>query len=151
VHNAVVLTGDIHSSWASDLSQDTDNPVVASGGCDPVTGQGSRAVEFVGTSVSSPGIDSDTNGAIAGALRSANPHFKYINLFRRGHMLANVAPQRVVSEWWYVDTVASVSHVETFAVAFETTFGSNRLQASAQTPPRANPPTLAADLPQDDD
>ena len=151
VNNVVVLTGDIHSSWASDLSQDPNNPVVAAGGYDPVTGQGSSAVEFVGTSVSSPGIDSDINGAIAGALRSANPHFKYINLFRRGYMLVDVSPQRVVGEWWHVDTVASVSNVETFAVAFETTFGSNRLQPSAQTPSRANPPALAADLPPGDD
>jgi alkaline phosphatase D len=66
-------------------------------------------------------------------------------------MLVDVSPQRVVGEWWHVDTVASVSNVETFAAAFETTFGSNRLQASAQTPSRANPPALAADLPPGDD
>ncbi|CAD5370979.1 Phospholipase D [Rubrivivax sp. A210] len=143
VDNVVVLTGDIHSSWAADLSQDPNNPVVAAGGYDPATGQGSRAVEFVGTSISSPGIDTDTNGAIAGALRSANPHFKYINLHRRGYMLVDVTPQRAVAEWWYVDTVASASRIETFAVAFETQAGSMRLQPSAQTPSRPNPPPLA--------
>ena len=143
VNNVVVLTGDIHSSWASDLSQDPNNPDVAAGGYNPLTGDGSRAVEFVGTSVSSPGIDTDTNGAIAGALRSANPHFKYINLHQRGYMLVDVTPQRAVAEWWFVDTVASVSNIETFAVAFETQAGSNRLQPSAQTPSRRNPPALA--------
>jgi alkaline phosphatase D len=152
VSNVVILTGDIHSSWASDLSQDPNNPNLSSGGYNPVNGEGSRAVEFVGTSVSSPGIDTDTTNQIAGALRASNPHFKYINLFKRGYMLVDVTPERSVAEWWHMDTVASPSNIETFAAAFETRHGENRLQASVQTTPRANPPALAADLaPAEDD
>jgi alkaline phosphatase D len=142
----VILTGDIHSSWAADLTQDPNNPNVPGGGYDPVSGTGSRAVEFVGTSVSSPGIDTDTTGQIAGALRASNPHFKYINLVKRGYMLLDVTPERAVAEWWYVDTVASPSNIETFAIAFETRHGENRLQPSVQTTPRTNPPALAMDL-----
>ncbi|MCU7374312.1 alkaline phosphatase D family protein [Paucibacter sp. O1-1] len=143
VDNVVVLTGDIHSSWAADLTQDPNNPNPAGGGYNPATGEGSRAVEFVGTSVSSPGIDTDGNGAIASFLRSVNPHFKYINLHRRGYMLLDLTPQRAVCEWWYVDTVASPSNNETFAAAFEVQQGSNRLSPSAQTLPPAHPPLLA--------
>ena len=143
VDNVVVLTGDIHSSWAADLTQDPNNLDLASGGYDRVTGEGSRAVEFVGTSVSSPGIDSDTSGAIAGALRAINPHFKYINLTRRGYLLMDVNPQRVVGEWWHLDTALSPSNIETFAAAYEVRYGSNHLVASVQTPSRANPPALA--------
>jgi alkaline phosphatase D len=143
VNNVVVLTGDIHSSWAADLAQDPNNPNLATGGYNPATGEGSQAVEFVGTSVSSPGIDSDTTGAIANTLRAINPHFKYINLHQRGYMLLDVNPQRVVCEYWFVDTVASVSNIETFATAFEVQQGSNRLQASVQTTSAANPPALA--------
>jgi alkaline phosphatase D len=143
VNNVVVLTGDIHSSWAADLTQDPNNSNVATGGYNPSTGQGSRAVEFVGTSVTSPGIDGDTSGGIANALRAINPHFKYINLTRRGYMLIDVNPQRVVAEWWFVDTVASPSNVETFANALEVQFGTNHLVPSAQTPNRSNPPLLA--------
>lgn len=143
VNNVVVLTGDIHSSWAADLTQDPNNLDLVSGGYNPATGEGSRAVEFVGTSVTSPGIDSDTSGGTAAYLRSINPHFKYINLHRRGYMLLDVTPQRAVCEWWFVDTVASVSNNETFAVAFETQNGANHLTPSAQTQPRANPPLLA--------
>lgn len=151
VDNVVILTGDIHSSWAADLTQDPNNPVVASGGYDPATGAGSRAVEFVGTSVSSPGIDTDTTGQIAAALRSANPHFKYINLIKRGYMLVDVTPERAVAEWWHLDTVASPSNIETFAIAFETRFGENRLQLAAQTAPRANPPALAGAVTAEED
>lgn len=142
VPNCVVLTGDIHSSWVADLSQDPNNPNLATGGYDPVTGAGSRAVEFVGTSVTSPGA-SDPTGSTAALLRSINPHFKYINLNQRGYMLVDVTPQRVVGEWWFIDTVQSISNVQTFGVAFEVQNGTNRLQPSAQTTPPANPPALA--------
>jgi alkaline phosphatase D len=142
VNNCVILTGDIHSSWAADLSQDPNNPDTASGGYNAGTGEGSRAVEFVGTSVTSPGID-DPAGNTAAFLRSVNPHFKYIDLNRRGYMLLDVTRERAVCEWWYVDTVASVTNIQTFGVAYEVAHGSNRLQVSAMTTPRAHAPSLA--------
>ncbi len=142
VGNVVVLTGDIHSSWAADLPQDPNNPNLSTGGYDPVSGTGSRAVEFVGTSVSSPGV-TDPTGAVANSLRPANPHFKYINLDKRGYMLIDADASRVVCEWWHLDTVASRSNIETFAVAFEVRDGTNRLAPSVQTPSKPNPPHLA--------
>jgi phosphodiesterase/alkaline phosphatase D-like protein len=147
IDNLVILTGDIHSSWAADLTQDPNNPDPATGGYDAATGNGSHAVEFVGTSVSSPGIDTDTTGQIAGALRSANPHFKYVNLVQRGYMLLDVTPDRAMAEWWHLDTVASPSNIETLATAFETRHGENRLRPAVQSTPRLNPPSLAPDLP----
>jgi alkaline phosphatase D len=145
VNNVALLTGDIHSSWASDLSPNPYNPNPATGGYYAATGEGSRAVEFVGPSVSSPGIDTDTTGQIAGALRYYNPHFKYIDLTRRGYMLLDVNAQRMVSEWWYVDTALSPSSVQTFGTAFQVIDGSNRLTPGAKTPDRDNPPPLAPD------
>jgi alkaline phosphatase D len=142
VDNVVILTGDIHSSWAADLSQDPNNPNTATGGYNPATGQGSRAVEFVGTSITSPGL-SDPSGSTAAFLRSVNPHFKYIDLNQRGYLLLDVTPQRLVGEFWFVDTVASVSNVQTFGAAFEVVHGSNHLQPSAQTTPPAKAPALA--------
>jgi alkaline phosphatase D len=142
VDNCIVLTGDIHSGWAADLTQDPNNPVPAAGGYDPATGLGSHAVEFVTTSISSPGLD-DPSGATAAFLRSVNPHFKYIDLNRRGYCLLDVQPERVVCEWWTVDTVAAPSNIETLAAAFEVRDGSNRLAPAAMTTPPANPPALA--------
>jgi alkaline phosphatase D len=145
VSDCVILTGDIHSSWAADLTQDPNNPVVAAGGYDPITGQGSRAVEFVGTSVSSPGLD-DPNGGTAALLRSINPHFKYIELNRRGYMLLDVTPARTVCEWWHVDTVANPSQVETLGAAFQVAHGTNRLAPATVTESRDDaPPPAPAD------
>lgn len=142
VDNVVVLSGDFHSSWAADLTQDPNNPNTASGGYNPATGAGSRAVEFVGTSVTSPAIH-DTNGLAESALRFINPHFKYIELTRRGYMLLDADATRVVCEWWYVETIASPSSGQSFGVALQVQVGANRLAPAGQTSPRTNPPALA--------
>jgi alkaline phosphatase D len=142
VSNVVILTGDIHSSWAADLSQDPNNGNVSAGGYDPNTGAGSHAVELVTTSVTSPSI-SDPRGAIAATLKAVNPHFKYIDLEQRGYMLLDINASRVVSEWWYVDTVTSRSNVQTFGKAVQVLDGANHLSAAAQTAARPNPPALA--------
>jgi alkaline phosphatase D len=89
-----------------------------------------------------PRID-DPNGSTAAFLRSVNPHFKYIDLNQRGYMLLDVTRERVVCEWWHVDTVSSVSSIQTFAVAFEVVAGSNRLAPAAVTTPRSGAPTPA--------
>jgi alkaline phosphatase D len=142
VGNVVILTGDIHSAWAADLSRDPNNPNVAAGGYDAASGAGSRAVEFVGSSISSPGID-DPGDRLAALLRSINPHFKHIDLNRRGYMLLDVTRERAVCEWWCVDTVQVPSPLQTFTAAFEVVHGSNRLAPAAQTVPPAAPPALA--------
>jgi len=117
-----VLTGDIHSSWAADLTQDPNNPVVAAGGYDPANGAGSRAVEFITTSFTSPAIP-DPSGSTAALLRSINPHFKYIEFTRRGYVLLDVTRAKVTTEWWYLDTVESPSAVHRRSLAEDGRYG----------------------------
>jgi alkaline phosphatase D len=142
VPNCVILTGDIHSTWAADLTRDPNNPDLATGGYDPASGTGSRAVEFVGTSITSPGVNDPGNNTAA-LLRTVNPHFKHIDLNQRGYMLLDVTAERVVCEWWYVDTVVTPSPTESFGIAFATDHGQNRLRPAARTEPRADAPPLA--------
>ncbi|PPE73089.1 hypothetical protein C3942_14790 [Solimonas fluminis] len=136
--NVVVLTGDIHSSWAMDISEDPNNPLVYNG----LTGEGSRAVEFVCTSVTSPGLE--PLNPIAGALRLLNPHMKYVDVARKGYLLLDIVPERVTGEFWYVDTIDAVSENESFGTAFATEDGSNRLSSAGQTEPRTDAPALVA-------
>lgn len=140
--NVVVLTGDIHSAWANDLSRDPNNPVATAGGYDPATGAGSRAVEFVATSITSPGLP-DPDGVFAAIITSQNPHIKHVDLDRRGYLLLDVQPERVVGEFWIVDTVTAPSANQSFVTAYEVRHGTNRLVPSAQTPGKPNPPALA--------
>ena len=142
VGNVVLLSGDAHSSWAADLNQDPNNADPASGGYDPDTGAGSRAVEFVATSITSAMI-LDTGGFAESVLQLINPHFKYIDLTRHGYLLVDADATRVVGEWWYVDTITTTNSGQSFGAAFQVQDGTNHLIAAAQTSPRAGAPALA--------
>ncbi len=119
IDNVVVLTGDIHSSWANEVAV---NPFVPS--------MSTRlAVEFVGTSVTSPGID---DRAQAGPLEAGllqTPHIKYVNLSRRGYMLIDVNRDRAQAEWYHVQTITERSTAVELARVFRTDSGTNRLTA----------------------
>jgi alkaline phosphatase D len=142
VGNVVMISGDAHSSWACDLTQDPSNPDAANAGYNAGTGAGSHAVEFVGTSVTSPMI-LNTGGLAESLLRSINPHLKYVDLSRRGYLLVDADETRVVGEWWFVDTVTSRHGGQSFATAFQVLDGEPHLIPAARTGARADPPPLA--------
>ena len=82
----VVLTGDVHSSWANELAVDP-----FSADYDPETGRGARAVEFIVPGISSPGT-LDPERAAEGE-RSAverHPHVKWVNLRQRGYAVLDL-------------------------------------------------------------
>lgn len=128
VKDVVVLSGDIHTSFVNELTSDSSNPDVAQGGYDPATGAGSLAVEFVGTSVTSPGFPDN----YVAAVKSYNPHIKYMKGSQRGYMLIDVDAKRVHTEYWYVDTVASRSAQQSFGQAYEVMRGSRRAVTAGQ-------------------
>lgn len=137
ISNLVVLTGDIHSAFAAELTPDPNNPDTSAGGYDKATGQGSVAVEFVGTSVTSPGIG-DPKGVYTALVKSQNPHMKHVDLNNRGYMLLDVDRRRVVCEYWTVPTVTSLSSEQTMSKALQVSSGSNHLTAATQTTPRTS-------------
>lgn len=137
IDNVVVLTGDIHTSWAIDISEDPNNPAVYN----PVTGEGAKAVEFVCTSVTSPGLE--PLDGVSDALRLNNPHMKYIDLAQRGYMVLDVTPDRCQGEWYYVESFTEPGvDGETLGAAFFTADGENHLQqaSAASEPPSSSAP-----------
>ncbi len=93
VDNVVVITGDIHTSWAFDV---TPNP-------DQLPAYEPIAVEFVGPSVSSPGIAvPEQGGEAANVLSVANTHLKYVNLDQRGWVLLDLSPTYATGEWYHI-------------------------------------------------
>lgn len=123
VRNTVVLTGDFHSSWAHDIAPDP-----YAGGYDPVTGAGSRAVEFVAPAISSP-FFTDPNPALVKGLEqfalANNPHTRYVDLERNGYLLVDIDPWRTRAEWYHIDDVLNPDTAETLAAAVEVADGSN--------------------------
>lgn len=124
VNNPVVLTGDIHSSWGMDLSRDPGNPLVYN----PLTGGGSLGVEFVSTSITSPGLEALAQ--LAPAIQLLNPHMKYVDLSNKGYLLLDITPERMQGEWWYVDTIANPSHGERYGAGYLVEAGSRHLVAA---------------------
>lgn len=135
IDNLVILTGDIHTSWAMDLSPDPNNPI----SYNPLTGAGSLGVEYVCTSVTSPGLDQ--LAPVQDAIRLVNPHMKYIDLAQKGYMVFDLTAERMLGEFWYVSTIAERGGSESFATAYPVAAGANRLGAAtaASTPPPQAP------------
>lgn len=133
LENVVVLTGDIHSSWAIDLAPDPFDPELY----DPETGAGSVAVEFVTPAISSPGLESNINLTL--------PHLKWVDTQQRGYMVLDVTHERVQADWFHVaDVTTPEGDAEAFAKAFSVAAGDRRLtEASGPVPPRPDASALA--------
>mgnify|MGYP001156489054 FL=1 len=121
IDNPIVLTGDIHTSWAMELTPEPANPLRYS----PVTGRGSIGVEFVTPSVTSPGLPE--LAPVAEAIRLLNPHIKYVDLQRHGYVLLDITHDRTQAEWWYVPGITARSHEEYLGRAYVVEAGSNTL------------------------
>ena len=141
IDDVVVLSGDIHSSWAHDLTPD---PAV---GYDPTTGAGAVAVEFVAPGITSPSFGEALDRAIRSALPTRAPHTKYFDGVRRGYMVLDLDPTRAQSAWFHVANVSDFTPpggVETASAAWSTATGRNHLtEDPAPAPPVASPPDLA--------
>jgi alkaline phosphatase D len=128
VENLVVLTGDIHSSWANEL---TRNPWDEKD-YDPATGRGVLGVEFVTPAVSSPGVLNPAEAPQRAAqVRDVSPHMKYIEMNKRGYVLLDIDRARIQGEFWHVATVDAPSREETLAAAFVSEAGASQLQPAA--------------------
>lgn len=146
IQNVVILTGDIHSSWAADLAIDPNNPA----DYNPLTGAGSLAVEFVTNSVTTSNLDAagDDQGdalqlAVRTGIMAGNPHIKWNNLFKHGHSILNITPEKTQADFFLVnkDVVTDTQERE---ASFSTAASANHLiTESAAYPDKAQAPELA--------
>lgn len=128
IDNVVVLTGDIHTSWALDLSLDPFDPAVY----EPASGSGSLAVELVTPAVTSAGIEDPLLAAQLTALvGTTHGHVKFVELTRRGYLLLDVTSERVQAEWYFLQTILERGSGEELAAVFEVRAGTNHLTAPA--------------------
>jgi len=111
IKNTVMLTGDIHTSWANDVPNSTLGSYGANG-------QGSAFVEYVTPSVTSPSTNGFLAGLGASALYPMNTHMKWIDLEHRGYVLLDITPQRVQGDWYFVDNIESLQYTDFFAKGY---------------------------------
>ena len=124
INDTIILTGDIHSAWAMDVTPD---PMGA--GYDRPTGRGSLAVELVTTSVTSPGPGGNAPDLQAREreIVDLRPHIHYVNLREHGYLLLDLSSERALAEWWLVDSVTERVPGQRRGAAFVTTRGANHL------------------------
>jgi alkaline phosphatase D len=158
ITDVVVLTGDIHSAWAADLTEDPYDPAVY----DP-TGQSPLArrnlgVEFVCTSVTSDNIDEivmeagaprEAGIAAARAAETAtmadNPHIKTVEFEHHGYGIVDVTAERTTYDIWFTPVLEpspEESHHQSWYVerSGPDVAGHRALRADAPTSTRAEVP-----------
>ena len=135
VQDLVVLTGDMHSTWSSDL---TANPW--DGHYDAATRRGVAGVEFLAPGITSPGSSGEDARQRTAELHETAPHMRYVELTQRGYGILDITPERVQGEFWHLATVTKPSREEHLASAMLTERGRPGLLA-------ASGPSAAKDAP----
>lgn len=141
IGNVVVLTGDVHSSWAGELTLQPDD------------GGGVVGVEFVTPSVTAPSFVRTVAPPLPGVravlpriVARQNPHLRFFDLEGHGYVEVDVDAERVRAEWWHVDGVARRRPGERLVAGWEVRDGAARLHpvqgplpARRHVPPPAPP------------
>ncbi len=93
--NPLVLSGDLHTALAAELK--------------PAGAERPVAVEFMTTSVSSPGIAAYLPETSPDSVRDAtleqNPGIRFLDIHHRGWLCLTVTPERCTGEWYFLSTV----------------------------------------------
>lgn len=139
VDDVVVLTGDVHSSWAMDL---TPSPT-STKDYDPATGRGSLAVELVTPGITSPGFIGLQ--VVVDVAVEQNPHIQWAEGERRGYVLVDLNAERMQADWMHLEAIVDRNNsAEYVAASFATGRGERHLRAvSDAAPSRADAPALA--------
>lgn len=143
VDNVVVLTGDIHTSWANEVALDPFGDAY-----DPETGAGALAVEYVCTSVTSQSVDAVSFVEnVVDQLLEENRHMKYVDLSQKGYLILDLTPERAQGAWFHFEDVREperAAAAEYFAAAFSCPEGRTQLVRDAEpAPEKTNPPERA--------
>ena len=97
--NLVVLAGDTHNAWASDLADAAGTAV---------------GVEFATSSVSSPGLEgyfpNEDPSLVATGLTQLIEPLRYANTADRGYMVLTVTRAVCTAQWHYVSTVKAAEY-----------------------------------------
>jgi alkaline phosphatase D len=120
--NVVFLAGDTHTSWALNVVPDpfSKNPK------SPI------AVEFGATSISSGNANEsapdDSVKVREQKLLRVNPHLKYVNQRDHGYLLLTVTPQKVTTDYYFVETLARPDEGERLEKSFSVLAGKSLLK-----------------------
>lgn len=146
IENAVILTGDIHASFAFEVA----DPASDNDSYDPETGEGAVAVEFVTPSLSAANFDEEAGGFFTDEFESdinspdedtginPNPHMKFADLDRHGYVVLSVAADQVQADYYYLKNILRPRTTEVWGAGFINAVGTHHLvPADAPAPSKA--------------
>jgi alkaline phosphatase D len=124
----VVLAGDLHSSWATELPHGS-------------------AVELVTPAVSAPSMAEMLLAPVPGLaelaarwFRLQNRGVRFSEINGHGYLVVELDRDRLRAEWWHVDQVRHPGAAQRCVAAFQTTAGSGRLVEADLPPPTGYEP-----------
>lgn len=132
ITNNIMLAGDSHASWVSDLVW-LDGPQTGElGEYDPLTGRGSIGVEFAGSAVSSPsplGQNTTMNNTLSymKLLTSVNPELQWTDLYYRGYYELSIGYEGVNASFFGSPDIRTRNGFEVSLANFTVKDGENRL------------------------
>lgn len=128
VANPVVVTGDFHNAWAVDLVPEN----VLEAGWTP-TSTGAVGVEFITSSVTSPGFEDEVAPALLpgliGVIQAKNPHIRFADLVRRGYVVVEFSPTEAFGQFFFTDRIDQQSTVEQVGPRYRIAAGTKGLIA----------------------
>jgi alkaline phosphatase D len=137
MRSTVIMTGDVHSSWAYDVAKDPW------AGYDAHTGRGATAVEFVTPSVTSTsGWDPKTAENRLTQLLASRPHLRWADGLSHGYIVLDVTSEAVQADFFGVSSIDERTAEERFVKGFTSAAGAPHLVEAATA---ARKPTAAPD------
>jgi alkaline phosphatase D len=129
INNTVLLSGDSHASWVSDLAWVTgdegDRPY------DPKTGEGAIGVELAGSAVtsSSPigGVPSLIANLASAWLVSQNEQLQWQDLFFRGYYELDIGYESMEATFFGISDIKTRNNEEEVIATFVVNHGENKL------------------------
>ena len=134
ISNTVFVTGDIHSSWAMDVTLDVDS-------YDPVTQEGSLAGEFI-----APGITAPNDVALQMFDPEAfDPTVRYVETLKRGYFVLDVQADKAQADWYLLDGVGEGEGNEALDASWAVSDGEKHVtEMNMPESPLEEPPPLAS-------
>ena len=105
INNTIMISGDLHFSFAMDLSENPFNPLYYNG----YTGDKAVAVEFQPASITRVNLDEKTKNILPPSFVDwltqisvqINPHHRYTDLVQHGYGILDLRNEKAIGEFWY--------------------------------------------------
>ena len=141
IEDVVIITGDVHCSFAYDISLRPSSMSAESGEVtyDSISGEGSVAVEFVTPGITSANYDENIGLMQAQLFQyqmnkplpngvNPNPHMKYVDLIRHGYLILDLTPERTQADWYFSKNILEPTSEEEYGEGWYTKTGESRLR-----------------------